>query len=588
MSESSSKVTCIKCGAQQKYDPAQRVIKCDFCGSETEIHRREDVLAPIEQSDFIVPLVVDKRALESATHAYMVLGEFTPDDILEQSVITKQWLNYIPTYLFRGNYEASWTASFGYDKTEHYTEYVTRYRNNHSYQEPVTRTKVITDWRPVNGTDSGSFCVQVYAGTKLDARAATLVENASLTNKITAFKQDYLIGFDVEPYSVREQDAYRDSGEAGINSVIDYGVKSHAQGDHQRDWHWTANIDKSTDKVLMPLAHSVFEYQGKEYHVWIDGSDSTKVVGDDLPVDKNRKNATYFGMVPFGVTCSAIAISVFVRYPFSFWFAVAAVGVTGLYAYLRKKQIINYSKSVRNALLIQKQATASDTVHMPDEQKSKLASSYQKPKMPVLADASKDKFVLPALTSIALLCVFLPGVFLAQEEAVPDGPVVAQVPPASPTPPAEPPAGDQPPAAVPPQDPPHDPPSADQTPKAPEQGAQQSPKSNVGWASVYYSDATHKYNWSIGHKTPESAQSKAQANCDKNYGSCKEWATKQKKCFAIYANREKHKMTLAFGDSLPEAKSNAEANCVKYNGPPCELDATIGAENAAACDQWSE
>lgn len=418
MSENTLNLSCSKCGAKQTYSPGQSVLKCEFCGAETEIPREENILAEVEESDYIVPLTVDKKNLESVTQSYMVTGEFTPDDILEKAIITKQWLHYVPTYLFSGSYDASWTATFGYDRTEHYTEYVTKYDNGRSWKEPVTKTKTVTDWRPMNGSDTGDFVVQVYAGIKLDARAVNLIEDASLKDKLTGFKSDYLIGFEIEKYEIREKDAYSNSAQSTVNSIIDRSVKTHGQGDRQRDWHWTANIDKTTEKVLMPVAHSIFEYGGKEYHVWIDGSDQSRMVGDNLPVDENKKKAANKGFIPLGVVITTIIGALVLEGDIFNWMTFIALILTAAYAGLRKKQMVDYSKTIRQAMLLQKQAASTNTVNMSDEDKTALTSTYQKPKLPIFADTSKDKFYLSGLSIAGVLFVLLPLINFSSSNSV--------------------------------------------------------------------------------------------------------------------------------------------------------------------------
>lgn len=558
-------LNCSRCGAQQAYSPGQRVIKCMYCGSETPVPRPEDELSSINDSDWIVPLQIDKKDLVAITQSYMINGDLTPDDILEKAILTKQLLYYVPTYLYTGSYSASWTASFGYDRTEHYTEYVTRYKNGNSWQEPVSKTKTITDWSPVNGTDTGSFCVQVYAGSKLDAKAVDLVQDASLAEKITAFNNDYLVGFETEEFSLKEQDAYSQVAQSRINGKIDHSVKSHGQGDRQRDWHWTADINKNVSKVLMPIAYSIFEYSGKEYRVWIDGSDSTRMVGDELPVDGNKKNLTRLGFVPLiGTVTAIIIVLLFGDINALNTSALLALVVTALYGYIRKVQIIDYSKTIRNAMLLQKQSMTKSLDGLSPSIKNEMVSAYDKPKLPIFADTAKDKVILPMLTIIALALVLLPVISF---QAVPKD-AESPLPAATSKPPIVDPVVS-------------DPPVLDESPKK-------------GWASVYFNKATGKYFWVIGYKTSEEARAEAQKGCETQQGSaCIEWGTQQQKCFAIYKNTDTKWVWLAFGKNQSEAMAASERLCLKdapsnANSQRCVLDDSIGLQNASGCDRWSE
>lgn len=415
MSEDKFLINCPKCGAKQSYSPGQQTLKCEYCSSQTEIPKSEDQL-PTEVSNVnvVVPLVVDKTMLESATQGYMVTGQYTPDNLIEKAVITKQWLYYVPVYLYVGSYEARWTATFGYDREEHYTEYETKYENGRSYKVPVTKTKTVTDWRPANGSDAGNFAAHAYAGTKLSPKAIELIEKMYMgDNKPQIFKQEFVAGIDIEEFASNENDVYSSRAESKVNAIIDIKVKSHAQGDRQKDWHWTAQIDKKSLSALVPIAHSVFEYEGKEYNVWIDGSDPSKLVGDDLPVDENKKAAVNLGYIPLAIGVIASLISLWgLNAPFDgelFVMVAASLGVGYFYYYLRKEQMLNYSKALRNAYLNRKQAEATDTSAMNEEDKNKMVMKFIKPTLPLFANTEKDKFVIPIASIICFLIAFTPG-----------------------------------------------------------------------------------------------------------------------------------------------------------------------------------
>jgi hypothetical protein len=77
----------------------------------------------------IVPISITAEELDNRVFGYMASGNFTPDDLLEVSKISLRERIYVPAFLFKVNYEANWTASFGYDREESYTAYRTRSRS---------------------------------------------------------------------------------------------------------------------------------------------------------------------------------------------------------------------------------------------------------------------------------------------------------------------------------------------------------------------------------------------------------------------------------------------------------------------------
>lgn len=404
---------CNSCGAEIKYAAGSQSLKCPYCGAANEIHKEEDQLPGAVEK--IIPLTVSQDDLEKRVYGYMASGAYTPDDMLEAATFTKQECFYVPAYLFQIKYEATWTASFGYDRTEHYTEFVsvTKWSGNRSYtvQEPRTKTKTVTDWRPANGVDSGIVSVSTYAGKTLRDSALSpndIVPFTIAKGGITNFNPSFMKGVQAESFVVPEANAFSSLKEE-INSNIDRKVQSHGQGDHQKDWHWNAKMSHSTNTLYVPICHAVFDYQGTEYHVWVDGIGESEIRADKLPEDKDRKKLVYLGFVPAGVAIVGL-IATSVIWAFT-WGGLIAAAFLGGYAAIRRKSIIGYSKEIRDSLLTQIHASSSAMKEMTSEERDKLAKAFQRPEKPLFAKTHKDKAVLPVLSMAALLGVGIPSYF---------------------------------------------------------------------------------------------------------------------------------------------------------------------------------
>ena len=88
---------------------------------------------------------------------------------------------------------------------------------------------------------------------------------------------------------------------------------------------------------------------------------------------------------------------------------LAVILLTGLYAFLRKSAITDYSKKLRQAFLTQVQAADIDTSNATPEQLAEISKSYTLPKKPLLAKTENDKFVLPLITIVAVLVTLIPS-----------------------------------------------------------------------------------------------------------------------------------------------------------------------------------
>jgi len=397
-------LSCNGCGASLAYAAGQQALKCDFCNAITEIPRPE--LAVNNIADLLIPLTVEQRALEHAVYGYMAGGHYTPDDLVEHAVLTKVERFYAPAYLFTGEYEAQWTASFGYDRRETYTEYETRYENGHTRKVPVSKSRTVTDWRPVNGSDTGKFAVIGYSGHGLPSDVTPLIERTGGGGNVTDFDVSFVTGLETQPFAISERDTYSQRALPQINQVIETSVMRHAQGDRQRDWHWTSRIDKDGHSVLVPLCHVVFEYEGKSYNVWTDGTDVGKLVGDTLPMDQKRKRIVYFGFAPAAATTTVLLLSGLMSEGHGLLAAlssgtlIATASAWG-YGFLRRHLILRYSSSLRQSLLAQRTAAQSNLAGLSEDVASELAASYEPVKKPSILEPVRDKRIL-ITTSVVL------------------------------------------------------------------------------------------------------------------------------------------------------------------------------------------
>ena len=411
---------CNSCGAEIEYEAGSQSLKCPYCGAINEIKRAEDqVPSTVEK---IIPLTVTQDDLEKRAYAYMASGNYTPDDMLEAATFTKRELLYVPAYLFKVTYDATWTASFGYDRKEPYTDYRTVTRNNRQHQEAYTAYRTVTDWRPTNGVDSGIFSVSTYAGKKLGVSGlspAELVPFAISKGGITEFNPSFLKGIEIESFSASEPNAYA-SLKSEINANIDRRVEKHGQGDRQKDWHWNASMSHVTNTLYVPICHAVFDYQGAEYHVWVDGMGEDGIRADLLPEDKGRKNLVQYGFLPVGMGLVIWLLSLkdgLASFP-----GFVIVALLAGYAVLRRWQIIGYSKKIRDSLLTQIHASSSTIQASSVDEKNNVARAFQRPEKPFFAKTQHDKFVLPVLT---LLAVF--GVFFTNVDKTPKAVPIAQI-----------------------------------------------------------------------------------------------------------------------------------------------------------------
>ena len=402
--------TCNSCGAEIVFEAGKQSLICPFCGAVNQVERPEDALET--SFDRIIPITVTPHELDNRLYAYMVSGDFTPDDMIEASTITLRERYYVPAFAFKVDYEATWTASFGFDRKEPYTAYRNVTSNGRTHQEAYTAYKTVTDWRPANGVEAGIFDVAGYAGTQLNGSPlapSNLVVQAIFNGSPTEYNPSFVKGFEVEGFSVPEKKVY-ESLKDEINNNIDKRVKNHAQGDKQRGWHWNARMSHAATTYAVPICHGAFQYGDKEYHVWVGGHDVETIRADKLPVDKDKQKAANIGFMP-----GVLGLITTIGSTYYWGFVGSSLIATGIalgYGFMRRKALIDYSKSIRNSLLIQMQAS-NQVSNLSDEEQDKVAKAFQRPERPFFAKIHKDKIVLPALAAFAFFGAVVPNAVLS-------------------------------------------------------------------------------------------------------------------------------------------------------------------------------
>ncbi|MBO4790526.1 MAG: hypothetical protein J5492_05895 [Oxalobacter sp.] len=374
--------SCTACGAKLQYSPGSQSLQCPYCGAKVDIATGEKTPSAGD-SKYVVPLSVDRQQLQNAAYRYMFSQEDAPDDILDYATFTKTKLRYVPCYVYQGSYDAVWTASFGYDRTESYMV------------NGKVRTRTVTDWRPANGRDFGDFAVMSYAGEPLPGQVVGMLEASSGPENMKPYDPAYLINSDVSEFAATAEEIYQRDGESKVNAVIEQNIYKHAQGDRQRDWRWKSNVQKESIPVLVPIGQMTFEYKGKEYTVWCDGTDEGVFTGDELPVDTTRSKKLMLGHIPWvGTVVGAIAGYFLFSETYTWWAFVVPIVVMLLYWFLRRSSIRGYSRQLKQRSLTNFQISN----NISNEDAETISKNLKAPEKPLLLSLTAfDMIILPAL-----------------------------------------------------------------------------------------------------------------------------------------------------------------------------------------------
>ncbi|NHZ90266.1 tetratricopeptide repeat protein [Massilia sp. CCM 8733] len=328
-----------------------QALQCDYCETVTPIPRAAPTAGKTGQR--LIPLSVDDKAFACGVLRYLSLNDLVPDDMVERAVLSVK-SSYLPCFAHAVSYTASWTASFGYSRTETYVDHVNRQVDGQSQRVAVTKTRTVVDWRPASGQDAGKFTLLDYGGNSLPAAALPLLERLYCIILATPFKSAYHSGVEIEPYSPTPNAAALPSAAQRADEVIGTLVKRHAQGDRQRDWHWNASTSWDTSAVYVPVGHVLIAYGGKQYKAWVDGTNNANMVTDALPPNKVKGNHMVRGRIAPLLATTALMVAGLASTSFLHEMKMerfAAVGVLLLLAIWRDNRRIKRSQRTRQTAL---------------------------------------------------------------------------------------------------------------------------------------------------------------------------------------------------------------------------------------------
>ncbi len=323
--------SCSSCGAAAKYDPDSINLKCDFCGSSTEIEVEDATICEykleddLNNPDTIVPNSEVKETnckncgsnfsmeqYESSTlcpHcATPIIVDFVnkikPEAILPFTVSHKKaksifadWIGSLwlaPNELkhlvdtdkkMYGYYLPFW--AFDTDTTTDYQGqrgdiyYVTVEKRvvEDGKEKIVQEREERIAWSHASGRVSRRFDdLTVEANKKLPQNILSSLAPWN-TKSTIAFDNRFLSGFISQEYSIPLKDGF-DRAVGIMKQEIEDDIETDIGGDRQQiDSMNTNYYDPKYKNLLLPIWTTHFKYKGKEYHYAING-DSGKITGD--------------------------------------------------------------------------------------------------------------------------------------------------------------------------------------------------------------------------------------------------------------------------------------------------------------------
>ena len=193
---------CQNCGTKYTVEEAKKMMKevVEKVASATDAVKeatdffKEHIDGLKEKNNELFTLFPTKGIEESQYYVLEHLRDtnYVADDIFDDFTFDETQNAFTSVAVFGGPITYHWTASSGFDREEKYTEYVEKtevLKNGEirTYKEPVTKTRIVTDWRPSSGTVSdyytNHFVVDPNNFSKKDGFLEIILVQMQILNK---------------------------------------------------------------------------------------------------------------------------------------------------------------------------------------------------------------------------------------------------------------------------------------------------------------------------------------------------------------------------------------------------------------------
>lgn len=351
-----TRLSCPSCGAPLSFQAGVAAVRCPFCDTQTLLGGRDDLAEVSVETRQVAPFSTTPAAFQQALLAWLSEGDYTPDDILEQALLTEHTGLFLPVWRLTGELHADFTASAGYDRQVE--KIIERRREDGSVRRDV-RHETVTDWRPFRGEATAPYCVWVLgSGSVPDGLQSWAEEVAAACGEWQELTPELLGGHLVEEFGVDAAAALAGRGAAGVQRAAEARCTERVPGDRMKDLEVSVRTrDDRAEPHLHPFWFAAFEYGGRAFPVGMSGRDLGKATGE-RPIDADRKaRVTALGRpwkVSLAVTLVATVLGLCAGV-FPGIVALVAGGITtgGLAwsAHTRTRAILEASRAVRLRVL---------------------------------------------------------------------------------------------------------------------------------------------------------------------------------------------------------------------------------------------
>ncbi len=322
---------CPQCGSTDIEITSLQAGKCKHCGTIVLIEEPKkeiinNININVKQTDGnVIPFYeikkeFDIKEFETQIFTRITYDETTPTDILDADFSAPYEQNKF-FVKHTGEVTLTYNCSVGYDRQEEYSEW------SNASKSYVTRTRKVTDWKPLSGTYTGKYdtILPLDKNNNLNDKIAAAQSLAVLDCIKTAKNSVPVDGVDFDVSDDKKDDAeYKIERDAA--SDCKYSIKA----DHVKDFNYSAIVNiTETEFYKIPQYTVDYKYNDKNYklHAFSAGKfheyGATPNVSKDINSEAEVKNVK-FNILSIMFLIASIVVSVLVQSALYVFLAFAA------------------------------------------------------------------------------------------------------------------------------------------------------------------------------------------------------------------------------------------------------------------------
>ena len=269
---------------------------------------------------------------------------------------------YKEYYVFLGEVECNFTCSIGYNRTENYVEIerkqklIKQYDGSSKWEwvnEPVNKTRTVTDWQPHSGTNKGKCFVAIKTNGEHDNECWDLIKY------LAGRSEEYDEEIELESEIVVK----------GNNTLAcDFSIRTKVglPGDNSKDFSSNENVEiLEVRKYKVPFFRVKFNYNGKEksfehnalvdkFSVTLDKDeteelkykplDTEKIAKEEVKTLTKLRNIAWLSIIPIGIFLGILGMSEVVKSTFLSSIIPVAVFIIAIVLTVRRSSKYNSIK----------------------------------------------------------------------------------------------------------------------------------------------------------------------------------------------------------------------------------------------------